>query len=108
MFHLILGKQKYMNKEKEVFGLAMRMKEVRPFSNVLKAQEEFKNNKPRRNSPCPCGSGKKFKKCCLLKQKENEIWERRRQVIQKLVDENLLRIPSEEELNKFEEATDTE
>lgn len=20
-----------------------------------------------RNSPCPCGSGKKFKKCCLLK-----------------------------------------
>ncbi len=22
------------------------------------------NNKPGRNSPCPCGSGKKFKKCC--------------------------------------------
>lgn len=21
--------------------------------------------KPGRNSPCPCGSGKKFKKCCL-------------------------------------------
>ena len=20
-----------------------------------------------RNSPCPCGSGKKFKKCCMLK-----------------------------------------
>ncbi|MGA2863834.1 MAG: SEC-C metal-binding domain-containing protein [Verrucomicrobiota bacterium] len=20
--------------------------------------------KPRRNDPCPCGSGKKFKKCC--------------------------------------------
>ena len=23
------------------------------------------NNKIRRNEPCPCGSGKKFKKCCL-------------------------------------------
>ena len=23
-----------------------------------------------RNLPCPCGSGKKYKKCCLLKQKE--------------------------------------
>jgi len=25
-----------------------------------------------RNEPCPCGSGKKFKKCCLIKQ-ESEI-----------------------------------
>jgi hypothetical protein len=24
-----------------------------------------------RNDPCPCGSGKKFKKCCYLKQKES-------------------------------------
>lgn len=22
-----------------------------------------------RNDPCPCGSGKKFKKCCLLKDR---------------------------------------
>jgi hypothetical protein len=22
-------------------------------------------NKPGRNDPCPCGSGRKFKKCCL-------------------------------------------
>jgi len=21
-----------------------------------------------RNDPCPCGSGKKYKKCCLLKE----------------------------------------
>ena len=28
-----------------------------------------------RNSICPCGSGKKYKKCCLLKQQEidNEL-----------------------------------
>ena len=25
-----------------------------------------------RNAPCPCGSGKKFKKCCLGKEQENQ------------------------------------
>lgn len=25
-----------------------------------------------RNDPCPCGSGKKYKKCCLLKQSEDQ------------------------------------
>jgi hypothetical protein len=29
--------------------------------------------KPGRNDPCPCGSGKKYKKCCLA---ENEAAER--------------------------------
>ena len=28
----------------------------------IKAEE-----KPGRNDPCPCGSGKKYKKCCALK-----------------------------------------
>lgn len=28
-------------------------------------------NKPGRNDPCPCGSGKKYKNCCMLKEKEN-------------------------------------
>ncbi len=23
------------------------------------------DNKPERNEPCPCGSGKKYKKCCM-------------------------------------------
>ena len=23
------------------------------------------NNKPHRNGPCPCGSGRKYKKCCM-------------------------------------------
>ena len=26
------------------------------------------NTKIRRNDPCPCGSGKKFKKCCMLQK----------------------------------------
>lgn len=25
-------------------------------------------SEPGRNDPCPCGSGKKYKKCCLLNQ----------------------------------------
>ena len=28
---------------------------------------EAKQPKPGRNDPCPCGSGKKYKKCCLGK-----------------------------------------
>ena len=26
----------------------------------------YTNNKPKPNQPCPCGSGRKFKKCCFL------------------------------------------
>jgi preprotein translocase subunit SecA len=26
--------------------------------------EPAQSNKPGRNDPCPCGSGKKYKKCC--------------------------------------------
>jgi hypothetical protein len=28
--------------------------------------------KIRRNDPCPCGSGKKYKKCCLLQQTSDQ------------------------------------
>jgi hypothetical protein len=27
------------------------------------------SNQPGRNEPCPCGSGKKYKHCCALKEK---------------------------------------
>ena len=30
-------------------------------------------SKPNRNDPCPCGSGKKFKKCCESKGKLQNI-----------------------------------
>jgi hypothetical protein len=41
-----------------------RPKRVKPIPPPLKG-EKF----PRRNEPCHCGSGKKYKKCCLLKDK---------------------------------------
>ncbi|MCI5052628.1 MAG: SEC-C domain-containing protein [Simkaniaceae bacterium] len=30
--------------------------------------------KPGRNDPCPCGSGKKYKKCCGAKQGPKKIY----------------------------------
>jgi hypothetical protein len=32
-----------------------------------------------RNEPCPCGSGKKYKKCCLLKKDELATRQREKQ-----------------------------
>ena len=35
--------------------------------NIPPTPEQMKRRPPKvgRNEPCPCGSGKKFKKCCL-------------------------------------------
>jgi len=52
-----------------------------------------------RNDPCPCGSGKKYKKCCLEKEQELE-----RQQLLKNVDE----WEQEEEVVKEDEALDSE
>jgi len=38
------------------------------YSTPNKQQTSVKSNKIGRNDPCPCGSGKKYKKCCYLKQ----------------------------------------
>jgi hypothetical protein len=39
------------------------------------AVENVRNSSPRvgRNSPCPCGSGKKFKRCCWGKYEPDEF-----------------------------------
>jgi uncharacterized protein len=37
---------------------------------AIRAREEYNRSMPPktgRNDPCPCGSGKKYKKCCLAK-----------------------------------------
>ena len=38
---------------------------------VLVMEEAFVN--ARRNDPCPCGSGKKYKKCCLAKDEAEAL-----------------------------------
>jgi preprotein translocase subunit SecA len=58
-------------REKELNKLAAnykKNKEQRPHKNGGRVVS-FKRNSPKvgRNAPCPCGSGKKYKKCCLNK-----------------------------------------
>ncbi len=38
--------------------------EIKTSGKILEGTNSFTNKKVRRNSPCPCGSGKKFKHCC--------------------------------------------
>jgi preprotein translocase subunit SecA len=59
--------------------IADELKQNRPAANVmnrLNAERRAKKKKtpttprlasgpPARNDPCPCGSGKKYKKCCM-------------------------------------------
>ena len=40
-------------------------------SGQVKSQPVRKEKKVGPNDPCPCGSGKKYKKCCMQKDKEN-------------------------------------
>ena len=35
---------------------------------TVKKQPIKKDKKPGRNDPCPCGSGKKYKKCCGMNE----------------------------------------
>jgi len=39
-----------------------------------------------RNDPCPCGSGKKYKRCCLLTKpvSQDSLWARQREALDKL------------------------
>ena len=39
---------------------------IREQAPVKKTQPLTKKKKIGRNQPCPCGSGKKYKKCCLI------------------------------------------
>ena len=42
------------------------IKKPAPNCGKLDAPETtYNTRKTQRNEPCPCGSGKKFKKCCL-------------------------------------------
>ena len=47
------------------------MKNVKKGVNVIQFPEQKKD--PGRNDPCPCGSGKKFKKCCGDEKRAIEI-----------------------------------
>jgi len=43
-----------------------RMRKARETAKFVESAHQARSNKVERNAPCPCGSGKKFKKCCGL------------------------------------------
>ena len=53
---------KTRQKEMKVIG-----KEIAKLSIKNRSQGRKSGSKLGRNDPCPCGSGKKYKKCCLSK-----------------------------------------
>ena len=55
------------------------------------------DNKTGRNDPCYCGSGRKYKKCCLEKDERNKS--------QNFVDEHYERVKAEEKLTDSQVAT---
>jgi preprotein translocase subunit SecA len=54
-----LGAKKTMDKNDSVYG-----DQAKRETAVVAKRGEFQGHKVGRNDPCPCGSGKKFKKCC--------------------------------------------
>ncbi len=50
--------------------LEKRLEAYQTSRHQLVLAEQLSTKKAGRNEPCPCGSGKKFKKCCLLKHEE--------------------------------------
>lgn len=46
-----------------------------PHPTVEPTEQVIRGDKIGRNDPCPCGSGKKYKKCCLLKEAEKAAQE---------------------------------
>jgi uncharacterized protein len=52
--------------------MARELKNKRPPANVMnwirnRENQVIKPAVPERNDPCPCGSGKKYKNCCMGK-----------------------------------------
>jgi hypothetical protein len=62
---LFPGRQ--INPENPAFELLKELREKRVsiyLQLVSQSQPQSDYGKPGRNAPCPCGSGRKFKKCC--------------------------------------------
>jgi hypothetical protein len=70
-FEELLEKYKSYHLKEKIFSSTTVLYESKTFSQTLGYIEE-EENKPKfdaqnigRNDPCPCGSGKKYKKCCM-------------------------------------------
>lgn len=67
------------NNKREAMEAAISNDQMKKFEAMAKAwqaahtQKVRKFDKVGRNDPCPCGSGKKFKNCCINKKNWNEL-----------------------------------
>ena len=59
----------HANPEKEHENRAHDAQGSKAGSAPKKLEPYHAETKAGRNEPCPCGSGKKYKKCCFLKEK---------------------------------------
>lgn len=67
------------NKQREAMEAAISNDQMKRFEAMAKSWQEAHTQKVRkfdkvgRNDPCPCGSGKKFKNCCMNKKNWDEL-----------------------------------
>ena len=67
------------NKQREAMEAAISNDQMKRFEAMAKAWQEAHTQKVRkfdkvgRNDACPCGSGKKFKNCCMKKKNWDEL-----------------------------------
>lgn len=60
--------QKEERLEKSIFSMKKALKSLKSTNKIEPSNNQLKSlsrSLPRRNDPCSCGSGKKFKKCCI-------------------------------------------
>jgi len=74
-----MGFRQERETKKELTEMQKKMQGISDMMNRIMDEEEvslpFIQDEPKlgRNDPCPCGSGKKYKKCCLNKLDKEEI-----------------------------------
>jgi len=61
-------------------AIAARINKTKNDLNILRHEQRAEPRSSNRNKPCPCGSGKKYKKCCFAidQSKETDIIEKER------------------------------
>lgn len=64
-FEKIIEDPEYAEPFKRHYGIVKT--KFKPHPITLSEPQQYRSKKIGRNDLCPCGSGKKYKKCCLLK-----------------------------------------
>ena len=68
MIHRIDTPIKTFKNHDELFEDTKRMNSEENIKKLKQANQIIGTKRPKRNEPCICGSGKKFKKCCINKE----------------------------------------